>query len=439
MTPSRSTIAIVGRPNVGKSTLFNRLTGKRQAITSKVEGTTRDRIYGIVDWAGNEFALVDTGGYIPGTTQQINAAVRRQVELAMEQADVILLLVDAQTGITTVEQELAVLLREDARRVVVGVNKVDSEKMEMAVHEFWNLGLGEPIPVSAGSGRMVGDLLDHLVEHLPAKIPAGTQDEERIQLAIVGMPNVGKSSFVNAILNQEVSVVTDSPGTTRDTVHSEFTYFGEKYRLIDTAGLRKRSKIREEIEYYSLIRTHQAIDACSVAIVLVDAAAGFTRQDADIIRAVLDSKKGLVIAMNKWDLVEKDSYTAQRYQNEITHRFPELRHYPFAFISVTKRQRLYKPIQFAAEVFAERGKGISTRELNDYFQPILSQTPPPRVKGKFIKIKYITQVKSAPPVFAFFMNNPELIPENYRRFLQNKIREQWGFQGVPLTFSFRQK
>lgn len=439
MNPARSTVAIVGRPNVGKSTLFNRLTGQRRAITSGREGTTRDRIYGMVEWAGQEFALVDTGGYVPGSTQQINAAVRRQVEVAMEQADVILLLVDARTGITSVEQELAALLREEARRVIVGVNKVDSEKLDLAVHEFWNLGLGEPVPVAAGSGRMVGDLLDHLVEHLPVKAAAGAEDPERIQLAVVGMPNVGKSSFVNAILNQDVSVVTDIPGTTRDTVHSDFTYFGEKYRMIDTAGLRKRSKIREEIEYYSLIRTHQAINACSVAIVLVDAFAGFSRQDAEIIRTVLDEKKGLVIALNKWDLVEKDSLTAQQYQNEITGRFPELRHYPFAFISVTQRQRLYKPVKLAAEVFTKRGEGIPTRDLNEYFQPILSHTPPPRIKGKFIKIKYVTQVKSAPPVFAFFCNNPDLIPENYRRFLQNKIREKWGFQGVPLTFSFRQK
>ncbi|MBS1272048.1 MAG: GTPase Der [Candidatus Marinimicrobia bacterium] len=433
------TVAIVGRPNVGKSTLFNRLTGQRRAITSGIEGTTRDRIYGMVTWNGHTFSLIDTGGYIPRSEDQINTTVRRQVDVAMEQADWIIFVVDASTGITTIEQELANKLREQTDRVLVVVNKVDSDNQEMAAHEFWNLGLGEPVPISAESGRKTGDMLDELVRRFPEDTAPGIEDPDRIPLAIVGMPNVGKSSFANAILNQEVSIVTDIPGTTRDTVHSDFAYYGQKYRLIDTAGLRKRSKIAEEVEYYSLIRTYQAINNSSVAIVIVDGNKGFSRRDAEILRYVLDKKKGLVIAINKWDLIEKETNTAKIFQDDIIYRFPELQFYPFAFISVLKRQRLYKPIQQAAEVFEERGKSIKTSALNDYLQPIIDSTPPPRVKGKFIRIKYITQVKSAPPVFAFFVNDPSLIPENYRKFLEHKIREKWGFQGVPLTLSFREK
>ena len=436
---AETSVAIVGRPNVGKSTLFNRLTGQRRAITSKVEGTTRDRIYGQVDWSGSIFTLIDTGGYVPRSQDEINNTVRRQVEVAMEQADWILFLVDASTGITSIEQELANTLREQSERVLVVVNKVDSDKKEVNVHEFWNLGLGEPIPIAATSGRKTGDMLDKLVGRFPGVQSEAPDAPERIELAIVGMPNVGKSSFANAVLNEEVSIVTDIPGTTRDTVHSDFAYYGQKYRLIDTAGLRKRSKIDEEVEYYSLIRTYQAIDTCSVAIVLVDSDKGFSRRDAEIIRYVLDQKKGLVIAVNKWDLVEKTTETAKIFQDDIIYRFPELQFYPFAFISVLKRQRLYKPIQQAAEVFEERGKSLKTSAINDYLLPIIENRPPARIKGKFIRIKYITQVKSAPPVFAFFVNEPSLMPENYRRFLEHKIREKWGFFGVPLTLSFRKK
>ncbi|MCF7802988.1 MAG: ribosome biogenesis GTPase Der [Candidatus Marinimicrobia bacterium] len=439
ITESSLTVAVVGRPNVGKSTLFNRLTGQRQAITSKIEGTTRDRIYGNVDWAGHTFTIIDTGGYIPRSDEQIDATVRRQVEVALEQADFILFVVDAATGITSVEQELANELRSQAERVLVVVNKVDSDNQALDVHEFWNLGLGEPIGVSAESGRLTGDLLDRLVERFPEKATRPAKDPDRIPLAIVGMPNVGKSSFTNAILNEEVSIVTDIPGTTRDTVHSDFTYYEQKFRLIDTAGLRKRSKIAEEIEYYSLVRTYQAIDSAAVGIVIVDADKGFSRRDAEIIRYVLDKKKGLVIAVNKWDLIEKETNTAKIFQDDIVYRFPELEFYPFVFISVLHRQRLYKPIKLAAKIYEERGKSIKTSALNDYLQEVIDRTPPPRVKGKFVRIKYVTQVKSAPPVFAFFVNDPSLIPEHYRRFLEHKIREKWSFFGVPLTLSFRQK
>lgn len=435
----QATVAIVGRPNVGKSTLFNRLTGERRAITSDSEGTTRDRIYGTVDWAGYPFAVVDTGGYVPRSDDLLESSIRRQVEVAMEQADVILFIVDATTGITTLDQEIADQLRDQAHRVMVVVNKVDSRERIVESHAFWNLGLGEPVPVSAISGHLSGDMLDKLVERFDTTVEPTYQEPDRISLAVVGMPNVGKSSFVNAILNQEVSIVTQMPGTTRDTVHSDFTYYGQKYRLIDTAGLRKRSKIKEEVEYYSLVRTYQAIEQCSVAIVLVDAEKGFSRRDAEIIRFVLDEKKGLVVALNKWDTVEKSSNTAEILRKEIIHRFPELEYYPFAFISVIQRQRLYKPIKQAAEVFGEWHKELTTRELNEYFQPIVDHTPPPRVKGKFLRIKYITQVHTAPPVFAFFTSQPELFPKNYRRFLEHKIREKWGFTGVPLTLSFRQK
>lgn len=433
------TVAIVGRPNVGKSTLFNRITGVQQAITSKVEGTTRDRVFGKADWNGKYFNLIDTGGYIPRSDDMIEATVRRQAEVAIEQADLIVLVVDAETGITAIDQDLADQLHDQASRTMVVVNKVDSDTKALAVHEFWNLGLGEPVPTSAATGRQTGDMLDALVERLEAaEIPEDVEDNA-IQLAVVGMPNVGKSSYVNAVLQEEMSIVTDIPGTTRDTVHSEFAYFNRRYRLIDTAGLRKRSKISEEIEYYSTLRTYQAIDNCSVALLIIDAVKGFTSQDAGIVRDVLDKKKGLVITINKWDLVEKTTDTAKHFVDEIVYRYPELQYYPITFISAKTRLRLFKPIQQIAEVYDERGRSIKTRELNNYFQPIWDHSPPAQIGGKYLKIKYVTQVKSGPPVFALFVNNPRLMPENYRRFLERKIRERWGFTGVPITLSFREK
>ncbi len=439
MSNQLPTVAIVGRPNVGKSTLFNRIAGVRKAITSGIEGTTRDRVYGTGDWIGKNFHLIDTGGYVPNSDDLIEATVRRQAEVAMEQADLILFVVDASTGITAIDQDLANQLHDQAERVLVIVNKVDSDNKALDVHEFWNLGLGEPIPISAVTGRLMGDMLDVLVQRLETVRITEEVDEDSVQLAVIGMPNVGKSSFVNAVLKEEMSIVTDIPGTTRDTVHSEFVYFGQKYRLIDTAGLRKRSKVTEEIEYYSTLRTFQAIDNCSVAIVLIDAVKGFTKQDAAIVRDVIDKHKGLVIGVNKWDLIEKTTDTAKFFVDDMIYKYPELKNYPITFISAETRLRLFKPIQQAGEVYEERGRGITTRELNDYFQPIIDRSPPPEVKGKYLKIKYITQVKSAPPVFAFFMNNPKLVPENYRRFLERKIREKWGFFGVPLTLSFREK
>jgi len=439
MTKSHYTVALVGRPNVGKSTLFNRLTGQRKAITSKVEGTTRDRIYGEVEWAGQYFTLIDTGGFVPRSQDQIVASIRRQIDRALEQADLILFLVDATTGITSIEHELANQLREQAEKILVVVNKVDSNQYESAVHEFWNLGLGEPVPVSAISGRLSGDMLDALIARIPEPSPELIEDPNIINLAVVGMPNVGKSSFVNQILNEEISLVSEIPGTTRDTVNSTFVYFEQKYRLIDTAGLRKRSKIEEEVEYYSLLRTYQAIDTCDVAIVIIDAEKGFTRNDAEILRYVLEQQKGLVIAVNKWDLIEKETNTSHVFTQDIIHRFPELQFYPFVYISVLKRQRLFKPIQLAAEIHLERQKQLKTSELNDYLLPLIENRPPARIKGKFLKVKYIAQVNTAPPVLAFFANDPKLVPENYRRFLEHKIREKWGFTGVPLTLSFRQK
>lgn len=439
MPNTTPTVAIVGRPNVGKSTLFNRITGARKAITSGIEGTTRDRVYGTGDWTGHYFHLIDTGGYVPNSDDLIEATVRRQAEVAIEQADLIVFVADASTGITAIDQDLANQLHDQADRVLVVVNKVDSENKSLDVHEFWNLGLGEPVPISAANGRLMGDMLDKLVERLEAvRIPEAV-DEDVVQLAVIGMPNVGKSSFVNAVLQEEMSIVTNIPGTTRDTVHSEFVYFGQKYRLIDTAGLRKRSKVTEEIEYYSSLRTYQAIDNCSVAIVLIDAVKGFTKQDASIVRDVIDKHKGLVIAVNKWDLLEKTTDTAKHFVDDMVYKYPELQYYPITFVSAETRLRLFKPIQQAGDAYLERGKGIKTRDLNEYFQPIIDRTPPPEVKGKYLKIKYVTQVKSAPPVFAFFMNRPQLIPMNYRRFLERKIREKWGFFGVPLTLSFREK
>jgi GTPase len=435
----RNIVAIVGRPNVGKSTLFNRIIGERDAIVDPQSGVTRDRHYGEAQWNGKKFTVIDTGGYVPESKDVFEAAIREQVWIAIEEADVIVFVVDGITGVTPLDVEIAKILRQTNKKVVLAVNKIDNEKSEIYTAQFYELGVGEPFPISALHGRKIGDFLDEVVKDLPSVDGEGKNEEDQIKVAIVGQPNVGKSSFVNAVLGENRTIVTDIPGTTRDSIDTQFEYNGNRFLLIDTAGLRKRSKIKESIEFYSAIRALKALQRCDVAVVMLDATCGLERQDLRIIGEAAELKKGIVIAVNKWDLVEKDANTALEYEHALKSRLKVFDYVPVVFISAKTKQRIFKVLDLAKVVYDERAKRIKTSELNKVLFPIVKETPPPAVSGKEIKIKYVTQVKSSPPVFAFFANFPDDIPEHYKRFLENKIRENFGFIGVPLTIIFKRK
>jgi GTP-binding protein len=435
----RNIVAIVGRPNVGKSTLFNRIIGERDAIVDPQSGVTRDRHYGEAQWNGKKFTVIDTGGYVPESKDVFEAAIREQVWIAIEEADVIVFVVDGIMGVTPLDVEIAKILRQTNKKVVLAVNKIDNEKSEIYTAQFYELGVGEPFPISALHGRKIGDFLDEVVKDLPSVDGEEKNEEDQIKVAIVGQPNVGKSSFVNAVLGENRTIVTDIPGTTRDSIDTQFEYNGNRFLLIDTAGLRKRSKIKESIEFYSAIRALKALQRCDVAVVMLDATCGLERQDLRIIGEAAELKKGIVIAVNKWDLVEKDANTALEYEHALKSRLKVFDYVPVVFISAKTKQRIFKVLDLAKVVHDERAKRIKTSELNKVLFPIVKETPPPAVSGKEIKIKYVTQVKSSPPVFAFFANFPDDIPEHYKRFLENKIRENFGFIGVPLTIIFKRK
>ena len=439
MAKREPVLAIVGRPNVGKSTLFNRISKKRKSIIHQKSGITRDRIYEKIEWSGREFVIVDTGGFVPSTDDTMESAIRAQITLALEEADIVLFMVDVVNGLTPIDKEVGDRLRSAGKEVLLVINKVDNEKRENDIYEFYSMGFGEPFPISALNGRRIGDLLDTVLSMFPKEAPIEKEREEILNLAIVGMPNVGKSSIVNALLGKEKSIVTDIPGTTRDSIDSALKYYGESIVIIDTAGLRKKQYIKDHIEYYSTLRTHRSIDRCHVAVVVIDAVKGFTRQDADIARTVIDLKKGLLLAVNKWDLIEKDSNSAIEFQREVCDKFKSLEHYPFLFVSALTKQRVQKIIDISREIYSFRKKRVSTGRLNEYFQRVIDRTPPPAVKGRYIKIKYITQVQIDPPVFVFFSNDPRNIKEGYRRFLENQLRSEFEFVGVPLTIFFRQK
>jgi len=432
-------VAIIGRPNVGKSTLFNRIAQKRKSIVHPQAGITRDRVYETVTWTGRQFTLIDTGGYVPGSRDTMESAICAQVQLAIEEADIILFMVDAYDLLTPMDSQIAELLRTSSKPILLIANKCDDEKREQHRYEFFGLGFGDVIPISAQNGRRIGDLLDLILENLPNEAPAEKEEPDHLRLAIVGMPNAGKSSIVNAILGVDKLIVTDIPGTTRDSIDSDVKYHGQSITLIDTAGLRKKRYFKDNIEFYSNIRADRAIDRCNVAVMVIDAVKGFDRQDATIIRSIIDRKKGLIIAINKWDLVEKDSNTLKNYQIDITERFSELYHYPMIFISALTKQRIGQILDTANDVYISGKQRIPTNALNKYFQHVIDYTPPPAVQGKHIQIKYVTQVKKEPPVFVFFCNDPKGIKEEYRRFLENKLRKQFGFRGVPVTLLFRQK
>ncbi|CUU09298.1 GTP-binding protein [Candidatus Kryptobacter tengchongensis] len=435
----KNIVAIVGRPNVGKPTLFNRIIGERDAIVDPKSGVTRDRHYGQAEWNGKKFTVIDTGGYVPDSDDVFESAIREQVQIAIDEADVIVFVVDAITGVTPIDIEIAKILRQTKKKVILAVNKIYNDKLELYSSQFYELGLGEPFSISALHGRKVGDFLDEVVKDLPEKVEETEEGKNQIKVAVVGQPNVGKSSFVNAILGENRIIVTDIPGTTRDSIDTTFRYNDTEFVLIDTAGLRRRSKIKESIEFYSAIRALKSVERCDVTVVMLDATCGLERQDLRIIGEAADLKKGIIIAVNKWDLIEKDSNTALEYEHALKERLKVFDYVPILFISAKTKQRIFKVLDLAKIVYDERNKKIKTSELNKVLFPIVKETPPPAVSGKEIKIKYVTQVKTAPPVFAFFANFPDDIPEHYKRFLENKIREHFGFIGVPVTIVFKKK
>lgn len=431
-------VVIVGRPNVGKSTLFNRFVGKRGAIVDDLSGVTRDRNYDEVDWAGKRFTLMDTGGYVPASEDVFEKAIREQVEIAISEADVILFMVDVRTGINPIDEEIANLLRLSGRDFYLLVNKVDSENYEIAANEFYNLGIHKTFNISAIAGRNIGDLLDNITSGFSET--AEETIDPRLKIAIIGRPNVGKSSLTNALLGKERSIVTDIPGTTRDSINSTLKYYGEEIVLIDTAGLRKKKKVQESIEFYSNIRTLKTIGECDIAVVMIDAQLGLEKQDQKLIDEVVRWKKGLVIAVNKWDLIEKDFNTSANMEKDIAEKLGALNFARIIFISALTKQRIYKLIELCKKVAEDRKNKIPTNKLNDDLLPIINDNPPPATpSGREVKIKYITQVGDNYPVFVFFCNYPKHVADNYKRFLENLIRKQYGFRGVPLTLSFKEK
>jgi len=438
MSRNSPVVAIVGRPNVGKSTLFNRLIKKRRAIVHSEAGITRDRISEIVTWGGNRFVLVDTGGYSTDENV-ISKAIRKQVEFAVNEADLILFIVDVKSGIVSEDREVASLLRKSGKEVILVVNKVDNEKLQNDVVEFYELGFDEPVLISALHGLNTGDLLDLIIKKLPFVTADKEVDENKIKLTIVGMPNVGKSSILNALLGKEVSIITEIPGTTRDTVDTTVKYYGNEIVLIDTAGLRKKSAVKSDIEFYSAIRTIQAIERCDIAAVVIDAVKGMGVNDINIIRKVIEKGKGMMIIVNKWDLIEKKHDTMDIYKKNLISRLNILKDYPILFTSAITKKRIFQIYPTALQIYENLTRRIPTSKLNDSILQIIKAMPPPSYKGKFIHIKYVTQIKQAPPVFVFFCNEPRGIKENYRKFLENKIREICDFMGVPIKLLFRGK
>lgn len=431
-------VAIVGRPNVGKSTFFNRLVQSRQAIVEETSGVTRDRHYGHSDWNGKHFTVIDTGGYVVGSDDIFEAEIRKQVNLAIDEADVIIFVVDGQEGLHPLDEDVAAILRRCKKHVFLASNKTDIPSKTNESSEFYALGLGEVYAISAMTGTGTGDLLDEVVKVLPDET---TEDFSNLpRFAIVGRPNVGKSSMVNAFLGTERNIVTDIAGTTRDANNTRFNAFGMDFILVDTAGLRKKNKVSENIEFYSVMRSIRAIEECDVAILIIDATTGFEAQDMNILRLIERNKKGLVLVVNKWDLVEKDSNTHIEYERFIKSKTAPFTDYTIVFTSAINRQRTYKLLETVNQVYKNRERKVSTREINDTLLPIIEAMPPSTAsRGRYIKIKYITQLKSPTPQFVFFCNLPKDVKEQYMRFLEGKIRENWNFNGVPIQLFFREK
>jgi GTP-binding protein len=429
-------VAIVGRPNVGKSTLYNRLTETRKAIVDDFSGVTRDRHYGVSEWTNHQFTVIDTGGYVANSADIFEAAIREQVEIAIEEASVILFMVDVTTGITDLDDEIATLLRRSKKPVFVVVNKLDNNALLSDATEFYSLGLGEIYSISSMTGSGTGELLDEVVTHFDDEV---LEDNTRPKYAIVGRPNVGKSSIINSLIGKDRNIVTPIAGTTRDSIHIHYNQYGHDFMLIDTAGMRKKTKVKENIEFYSVMRTIKALEEADVIILMIDAVEGIESQDINIFHLAEKNKKGIMVVVNKWDLIEKNNKTVKVFEEMIREKIAPFTDVPIVFTSVTEKQRVLKVIDVANQVYQNRARKIATSKLNEVMLPIIENYPPPSIKGKYVKIKYITQIAGSSPMFAFFCNLPQYVKEPYYRFIENKLRENFDFSGAPIQVWFRQK
>lgn len=431
-------VAIVGRPNVGKSTFFNRLVEQRQAIMDDMPGVTRDRHYGYAEWIGKYFTVIDTGGYVTGSDDKFESQIRKQVELALDECTAVIFMVDCKTGLTGYDKDFANIIRRSKKPVFVAANKADNPTKNAEANEFYELGMGEVYTISAENGSGTGELLDDLVKVFESE---GVEDPEAgiPKIAILGRPNAGKSSFLNALLGKERSIVTDEAGTTRDAIHTHYKMFGNDFILIDTAGIRKKSKVTEDVEFYSVLRSLRALEESDVCIVVVDAERGLESQDVNIIVLAHKQSKGIVIMVNKWDLIEKDTNTADKFKKAMLEKLAPIDYIPMIFTSVLTKQRIFQVVEKAVEVYTNKTKRVPTSALNDAMLPEIVHYPPPAIKGKHIQIKYITQIPARSPSFAFFCNLPQYIQESYTRFLENRLREKFDFEGVPIRLFFRKK
>lgn len=430
-------VAIVGRPNVGKSTLYNRLIGERKAIIDDQSGVTRDRQYGSCEWNGKKFTVVDTGGFVKGSEDVFEKAIRSQVEIAIEEAGVIIFMVDASTGITDLDEEVANMLRRSKKMVLLAVNKVDNHDRMMDANEFWSLGIEETYFLSSMTGSGTGELLDAVTEHVQE---AQKLDTELAKIAIVGRPNVGKSSFTNALLGEDRNIVTDVAGTTRDSIHTRYTKYDKDFYLIDTAGIRKKSRVHENLEFYSVMRAIRAIDEADVCLLMIDAERGMEAQDMSIFNLALTRNKGVAILINKWDLVKnKETNSARDYEKEVREKISPFNDVPIVFVSALEKQRLLKAVDVALEVFENRQRKIKTSVLNEVMLEAIDRYPPPSHRGRYVKIKYVSQLPVYYPAFAFFCNNPKHLKKSYKNYLENQMRKHFNFKGVPISIFFRQK
>jgi GTP-binding protein len=431
-------VAIVGRPNVGKSTFFNRLVEQRQAIMDDMPGVTRDRHYGYAEWTGKFFTVIDTGGYVTGSDDKFESQIRKQVEMALEECTAVIFMVDCRDGLTGFDKDFANIVRRSKKPVFLAANKADTPDKSLLAAEFYELALGDVYPISAENGGGTGELLDAVVKVFPNE---GVEDPDAgiPKIAILGRPNVGKSSLLNVLLGHERSIVTDEAGTTRDAIHSRYRMYGKDFILIDTAGIRKKSKVKDDIEFYSVLRSLRALEECDVCIFVVDAERGLESQDVNIISLAHKQAKGMVIMVNKWDLIEKDSKTADNMKKDMLEKLAPIDYIPFVFASALEKQRIFQVVEKAVEVFENKTKKVPTSALNDAMLPEIVHYPPPALKGKHIQIKYVTQVPAKSPSFAFFCNLPQYIQESYQRFLENRLREKFNFEGVPIRLFFRKK
>jgi GTPase len=430
-------VAIVGRPNVGKSTLFNRLFGERQAIIDDTSGVTRDRIYGVSEWNGKSFTIVDTGGFVKNSNDVFEKAIRDQVKLAIEEASAIVFMVDVTTGITDLDEQIADMLRREKKKVFVAVNKVDNHQRMLQANEFYSLGFDHTYFLSSISGSGVGELLDDVVLNFDAPIDDESKPAQLPQIAIIGQPNVGKSTLLNSLVGEERNIVTEVPGTTRDAIHTLYNKFGKEFYLVDTAGIRRKTKVHEDLEFYSVIRAIKALEECDVCLLMIDGRHGIEAQDSNLFSLAIKKHKGIVLLVNKWDLIEKDTNTMHIYEKSLRQKLAPFSDIPILFISAQNKQRIFQVVETALDVFHRRKQKFKTSDLNEFLAEATDKNPPPSYKGKLVKIKYMTQVAKSFPAFAFFVNNPDYIQKSYKQYLENRLRERYPLSGVPISMYFK--